>query len=98
MVALPRTNPANRRSMLSAFSSRIKVEEPRQGVQLLLEDEHPLVLDDVADLAVFVQEVAELSRAHRARFHTRGIPAGACALNAERALLDDTFGPRPVAQ
>src|SRR5690348_6589231 len=98
MVALPRTNPANRRSTFRAFSSRIEVEEPRQCVQLLLENEYPLVFDDVADLAVFVEEVAELSRAHRARFHTSGILAGARPLNTESALLDDTLGPRPVAQ
>src|SRR6266545_1139524 len=50
-LTLPRVKPLNRTMLLTVFSCGIEVEKPRYGVQLLFEDEHALVFDDVADLA-----------------------------------------------
>ena len=51
------------------------------------QDEDALVLDDVADLAVGVEKVAELPGPHRADLDAGGVAARAGALDAERALL-----------
>src|ERR1017187_6691998 len=95
---LPRAKPPKSRKLFTGLSCCIEVEEPRYGVQFLFQNQHTLVLDDVADLTVFVEEVPELSRAHRANFDARRIAPGAGALDAEGALFDDALGPRAVAQ
>src|SRR5947199_9221482 len=65
---LPRVNPLNRRMLLTALSGCIKIKEPRDGIQFLFEDEHAFVLDDVADLAIGIEDVAEFARTDRADF------------------------------
>ena len=79
-------------------SRSVEVEELRHRVQLLLEQQHALVLEDVADLAVGIEHVAELARAGRADLDARRVAALARALDAERALLHDAPRPRPVAE
>src|ERR1035438_3286239 len=84
--------------LFTGLSCGIEVEEPRYGVQFLFQNEHTLVLDDVADLTVFVEEVTELTRAHRANFDARRIAPGPRALDAEGAFFDDALGAGTVAQ
>src|SRR5450756_897036 len=84
--------------MLTASSRSVEVEELGHGVQFLLEDEHPLVLDHVPDLALRIQQVAELPRTDRAHLDARRVAPRTHALDAEGALLDDALGTRPVAQ
>src|ERR1039458_2052046 len=69
---LPRANPPNMRMLLTALSGCIEVKESRDGVQLLFQDEHAFVLDDVTDLAIGIEDVTEFARAHRADFHAGG--------------------------
>src|ERR1035441_3040931 len=95
---LPRAKPPKSRMLFTGLSCCIEVEEPRYGVQFLFQNQHAFVLDDVADLTVFVEEVTELARAHRANFDARRIAAGTGALDAEGAFFDDALGARPVAQ
>src|ERR1039458_4054132 len=95
---LPRVNPPNKRMLLPARSGSIEVKEPRDGVQLLFQNQHAFVLDDVADLAMGIEDVAELTRAHRADFDAGGVAALARALDTEGALLDHALGPRAVAE
>src|ERR1017187_1981822 len=95
---LPRAKPLNRRMLSTAVSCGIEVEKPRYRVQFLFEHQHALVLDDVADLAIGVEDVAEFARPHRADFHTGRITPVAAALDAEGALFNHAFRPRPVAQ
>src|SRR5947209_6874890 len=84
---LTRTNRANCLSIATVPSRSIEVEELRHRVQLLLEEEYPLVLEDVADLALGIEHVAELARAGRTGFETRRIAPRARPLDAPRALL-----------
>src|ERR1017187_241514 len=95
---LPRAKPPKSRMLFTGLSCGIEVEEPRYRVQFLFQNQHTLVLDDVADLTVFVEEIIELLRARRAHFDTRRIAPGTAALDAEGALFDDALGPRAVAQ
>src|ERR1039458_1706182 len=91
---LPRANPPNMRMLLTALSGCIEVKESRDGVQLLFQDQYAFVLDDVTDLAIGIEDVAEFARAHRADFHAGGVAALARALDTEGALLDHALGPR----
>src|SRR3974377_954141 len=84
--------------LLTIPSGGIEVKEPRYSVQFLFEYEDALVLDDVANLAVGVEDIAELPGAHRADLDASGVAAFAAALDAEGALLDDALWPRPVAE
>src|ERR1017187_7247584 len=95
---LPRAKPPKSRMLFTGLSCGIEVEEPRYRVQFLFQNQHTLVLDDVADFAVFVEEVPELASAHRANFDARRIAPGTGTLDAEGALFDDALGARPVAQ
>src|ERR1035438_4643213 len=95
---LPRAKPPKSRMLFTGLSCCIEVEEPRYGVQFLFQNQHALVLDDVADLTVFVEEITELSRAHRANLDARRIAPGTGALDAEGTLFDDALGARAVAQ
>src|ERR1017187_137768 len=95
---LPRAKPRNRRMNCAGLSSGIEVEEPRRRVQFLFQNEHSLVLDDVADFAVLIEQVAEFPGAHRAYLDARRIAPRAGPLDAEGALLHNALGPRPVAQ
>src|SRR5205823_9380698 len=72
---LPRAKPLNRRMLLTALSGCIEVEEPRDRIQFLFQDEHAFVLDDVADLAIGIEDVAEFARPHRTSFDAGGIAA-----------------------
>src|SRR4051794_17070922 len=94
---LPRVNPPNSRMLLTALGC-IEVEEPRNGIQFLFENQHALVLDDVTDLAIRVENVAEFASAHRADFDAGRVAAIARALDAEGALFHHAFGPRAIAQ
>src|SRR5512139_2126135 len=105
LYALPplstcRTQPFRNSRMpdMGASSRRVEVVELRVGGELLLEDEDALRLHHLADLALGVEEVAELARADGADLHARGVAAVARALDAERALLHDALRPRPVPQ
>src|ERR1035438_2807795 len=95
---LPRAKLENRRMGWAGLSSGIEVEEPRRRVQLLFQNEHALVLDDVADFAVLIEQVAELPGAYRARLDACRIAPGAGALDAESTLLHHALGARAVAQ
>src|SRR5437764_734110 len=97
-ATLPETNRENRRMKITGPSRSVEVEELRHGVQFLFEQHHALVFEDVADLAVGIEQVAEFPRAGRARFDTRRIPARARALDAPRALLHHPSRPRPVPE
>src|SRR5512135_499095 len=59
----------------------IEVEELRHRVQFFLQHHHPLLVDDVANLAVGVEQVAELARADGADLDAGGVAAGARPLN-----------------
>src|SRR3972149_1164922 len=100
MRAVPVTKlPTLLMSVIAAFPSQpVVVEELRLRVQLFLEDVHALVLDDVADLAFRIEQVAELARAYRADLHALRVQSLAHPLDAERALLDDATLARPVAE
>src|SRR5664279_3507433 len=97
-VKLPRANPMKRPMRLTGFSSGIEVEKPRERIQFFLEHQDPLVLDDVADLACRVQNIAELASANGADLHAGWVPAGARALDTEGALFHHALGARPVPQ
>src|SRR5437868_14325970 len=86
---LPDTKRAKWPAISTDTSRSVEVEELRHRPQLFLQEEYALVLEDVADLAVGIEHVAELARAGRARLDARRIAAGACTLNAPRALLHD---------
>ena len=62
-------------------------------VQLLFEDEDAFVLHHVTNLALGIEEVPELARAHRTHFDARRIAPLPHPLDAERALLDHTDFP-----
>src|SRR5512142_617111 len=81
-----------------AASGRVEVVELRVRGELLLEDEHPLGLHHLADLALRVEEVAELPRADRADLDARRVAPAARPLDAEGALLDDALRARAVAE
>src|SRR5664279_1109062 len=83
---------------LTMASHPVEVEEVGLGVQFFLELEDALVLEDLADLAALVQQVAELAGAGWADLHAGGIEALAGALDAEGALLHHALGPGAVAQ
>src|SRR3972149_11968814 len=91
MRAVPVTKlPTLLMSVIAASPSQpVVVEELRLRVQLFLEDVHVLVLDDVGDLALRIEQVAELARPHRADFHALRVQPLAHPLDAEGALLDD---------
>src|ERR1017187_9811331 len=89
---LPRAKPPKSRMLFTGLSCGIEVEEPRYRVQFLFQNQHTLVLDDVADFAVFVEEVPELSRAHRSNFDARRIAPGTGTLDAEGVFFDDGLG------
>src|SRR5450759_3679098 len=72
-----------RMKLMTSASQPVVVEEFRLRVQFFLQDVHALVLDDVADLALRVEEVAELASAHRANLHALRIQAFAHPLDAE---------------
>src|SRR6185436_7988451 len=56
------------------FSHVEVVIEPRRGPEFLLQlHKHPFVLQDVANLAVGIENVSELARARRAHFEARRI-------------------------
>src|SRR4030066_2196951 len=69
-------------------------------MQVLLQDEPPLVLDHVADLAFRVKEVPDLAGPDGADIDAcRVLPVQfPGALHAEDALFDHPDGPRPVSQ
>src|SRR5208283_5638511 len=74
------------------------VEEPGKRPHLRLEDEDSLVPEDVGDLALRIEDVAEFARAGRADLDAGGVAARAGALDAEMALLHHPLAPGPVAQ
>src|SRR6516164_8479708 len=75
MRKLPTTNSPNARSDLTRAppSQAVEVEETRPRVELVLEHEHALVLEDVADLAVRIAQVPELARTDRTNLDARRI-------------------------
>src|SRR4029078_2703446 len=78
-LPLPITKRVNRPT-LDMGTSRlrsIKVEELADRVELRLEEQHALVLEDVADLAVGIEHVAELARPGRAHLDAGVIASGA---------------------
>src|SRR4029079_14429970 len=87
-LPLPITKRVNRPT-LDMGTSRlrsIEVEKLRHRVELLLEEQHALVLEDVADLAVGIEHVAELARAGRAHLDAGGISSRPGPLDSPRAL------------
>jgi len=50
------------------------------------------------DLAFGIEEIAEFSSSGRTDFHTGWIPPSSHAINAKRALRDNTNGPRPITK
>src|ERR1700693_1946843 len=76
----------------------IEVEELRLGLELALQHEDALLVDDARDLALGIEQVAELAGADRADLDARRIASRPRPLDAERALLDDAARPRPVAE
>src|SRR5512142_1872980 len=81
-----------------AASGRIEVVELRVRGELLLEDEDALPLHHLPDLALRIEEVAELARADRADLDARRVAPAARPLDAEGALLDDALRARAVAE
>src|SRR3974390_1860961 len=96
--ALPRVKLPNSRMLSTNFLCGIKVEEPRNGIQFLFQDQHSLVFDDVADFTIGVEDIAELARPHRADFDAGRVAPGARSLNAEGALLHYALRAWAVAQ
>src|SRR5262245_64245232 len=72
------------------------VPELRLGPEVFLEPKDLFVREHPADLAVWIQQVAEHARARRAGLDTRRVPALARPLDAEGALLDHAPFPEPV--
>src|SRR5512140_449715 len=82
---LPVAKRVNSRTVVTVASGRVEVEEPRHGIEVLLQHQHPLVLQDVADLALRVEQVAELAGSHRAHLDAGRVAPRAGALDAEGA-------------
>src|SRR5579872_6272234 len=99
-VVTTRTLPVTKRVKWLTVDTlgSIEVEELRHGFQFFLQEQHALVLEDVANLAVGVEHVAEFPGAGRARLDARRIAARPRALDAPGALLHDAARARAVAQ
>ena len=95
-----RATPEKNKIIANGARSYVEVvKEPRRGAHFLLElNENALALEDVGNLAVGVEDVAELARPGGADFQARRIAARARALDAEVAFLHDSLPPRAVAQ
>src|SRR5512140_1960286 len=59
---LPVKKRVKSRSVVTVASRSVEVEEAGDRVEVFLQHQHPLVLHDVADLALGVEDVAELAR------------------------------------
>ena len=72
----------------------------RSYYEILLEDEHPLVLDHEPDLAHRVEQVPELARPDGTNLDARRVlPVPlSCPLHAEDALFDHSDGPGSVPE
>src|SRR5688572_21713641 len=86
------------RSLMVRASFVEEVEEARARAELLLEDEHALVLEHPADVALGIEQVAEDARARRAGLEARGQAALPRAVQAEGALLDHALRPQAVGE
>src|SRR6266545_60221 len=83
---------------MSSSLRRVEVVELRVRGELLFEDEDALRLHHATDLALGVEEVAELPGADGADLDARRVAPAPRPLDAEGALLDDALRPRAVAE
>src|ERR1700690_1754520 len=74
------------------------VEKPREGADLFLEDEDALGTENLGDLALGIEHVAELAGSRGAGLKARGEATGARAMKTEMALLHHALGPGAVGQ
>src|SRR5262245_11093491 len=102
-AAVPNAPGKRRRSLgtwnLELFSYIEVVIKPRRSPQLLLElHKHPLVFEDVANLAVGIENVSELAGAGGTHFEARRIFSRARALDTEVAFLHHALLARTIAE
>src|SRR5579862_221724 len=74
------------------------IKEIWTGVQVFFQNKDAFFLEDVANLAFGVEQVAEFAGADWTDFDAFGVFALARALDAERAFFDDAFFARAVAE
>ena len=84
--------------MIAAASLIKVVEESRNRADILLENEHPFVLQDVGNLTFRIEHIAKLTRACRTYFQACRHETLPRSVQAESAFLDDALGTRTVRE
>src|SRR5271157_273675 len=68
------------------------------SIQVLFQPEHPLVVDEIADLAIRIEQVPELPRAGWTSLHTSRVTPLSHSLDTEGTLVNHVLVARPIAQ
>src|SRR5688572_18396064 len=97
MANRPLASGCHRREKRHSFVEVVE-ETWRRSHFLLQLDEHPLLAEDIRDLAVRIEDVAEFSRPDRAGFEARRVLPGPRPLNAEVTFLHHALFARAVPE
>ncbi len=67
-------------------------------IQIFFKPEGSFPVDDIPDLAIWVEKIPELSRPRGTRFDTGRVSSVSHPLDAEGALINRAFHPRPISE